>query len=364
MILTLLNTLICPFSRTELELIVFETKQIKNSEYIDTGLLISKDDKYFYPVINSIPRMLPDSLLIFNEILAPHLHRLNETQLKKYNEYFEKSLKLDKNFRHTQKSFSSEWSDLKNGDRAWGRSPEERLNEFVQRLDVNLDRIQNKKILDAGCGHGEIEIALAGQKVELFAVDLSFSVDDIHRRISISETNAIIHLVQANIHYLPFKDDCFDYIFSDGVLHHTPDTKKGFEIISKTLKPGGRSFIMVYSYDHKNKLDILIDRFIKLNKWFFNNLPHRILYIICYSLSPFYWGYLRTYKFFKHGSRRTNRSLKELGLSLFDAFSPKYDWNHSTDEVISWYDEFGYSNMKKTFFNHIGIGISGDRKKK
>ena len=68
------------------------------------------------------------------------------------------------------------------------------------------------------------------------------------------------------------------------------------------------------------------------------------------------------YSFLKKGSRRTNRSLKELGLSLFDAFSPKYDWNHSTSEVITWYNENGYNEMKKTFYNHIGIGIVGKKK--
>jgi len=118
---------------------------------------------------------------------------------------------------------------------------------------------------------------------------------------------------------------------------------------------------MVYSNDNKNKLDILIDKAIKNTKWIFNNLPHRLLYLICYASSPFYWIYLNTYNIIQKGSRRTNRSLKELSLSLFDALSPRFDWVHSKNEVLSWYQEYGFNEMKQTYSTHIGIGVVGTK---
>jgi hypothetical protein len=51
-------------------------------------------------------------------------------------------------------------------------------------------------------------------------------------------------------------------------------------------------------------------------------------------------------------------------LSLFDALSPIYAWHHTTDEVKDWFQDVGYKKVKKTFFNHNGIGIVGKLKNK
>ena len=354
----ILSKLVCPYTQLSFELIIFEEIK-KDIDEVLTGLLIS--EKTVYPIIKGIPRMLPNSAFIFQDIVGLYLHLLTEEQITKYNCYLVNNSLLEKDYKHTQKSFTAEWKAMGNSDRAWGRHPESRLNEFINRLDIHPGDLNNKTILDAGCGHGEIEVALSAYNIELFAIDLSFSVDEVMKRVKDSGSVANIHIIQANVHFLPFKKDFFDFVFSDGVLHHTPDTKKGFESITYGLKSGGKSFIMVYSNDYKNKLDLLIDKFITYNKWFFNNLPHPFLYTICYALSPIYWIYLNTYNIIHKGSRRVNRSLKELGLSLFDAFSPKFDWKHSKEEVISWYKEYGYKDMKLTFFDHIGIGIVGTK---
>lgn len=358
----IVSKLVCPYTYLNLDLVVFEEifDKCKNCKDIILGLFFSK--KTVYPIVNGIPRMLPDSLFIFNDLLIPYLHLLSDDQQTRYSEYLFNNKSLNNDFKHAQKSFSAEWKEMDNSDRAWGRNPETRLKEFIQRLDIEPDDINKKIILDAGCGHGEVEVALAAHDVDLFAIDISFSVDEVRKRILNMNAVATVHVIQANVHFLPFKKSIFDYVFSDGVLHHTPNTKMGFGSISKHLKIGGKCFIMVYSYDYKDKLDIIIDKFIKYNKWFFNNIPHSLLHIICYTLSPFDWIYLRIYNLICKGSRRTNRSLKELGLSLFDAFSPKYDWNHPKVEVLSWYEEFGYDKMKQTFFDHSGIGIVGIKK--
>jgi glycosyltransferase involved in cell wall biosynthesis/ubiquinone/menaquinone biosynthesis C-methylase UbiE len=46
---------------------------------------------------------------------------------------------------------------------------------------------------------------------------------------------------------LPFDDDTFDIVYSNGVLHHTPNTKRAVGEIFRVLKPGGRAIVMVYA---------------------------------------------------------------------------------------------------------------------
>ncbi len=45
----------------------------------------------------------------------------------------------------------------------------------------------------------------------------------------------------------PFEDNSFDIIYSWGVLHHTPDTRRAIEEVYRVLRPGGIARIMVYN---------------------------------------------------------------------------------------------------------------------
>lgn len=46
---------------------------------------------------------------------------------------------------------------------------------------------------------------------------------------------------------LPFEDNEFDVVYSNGVIHHTPNTSQVIQEIYRVLKPGGKAIIMVYA---------------------------------------------------------------------------------------------------------------------
>ena len=46
---------------------------------------------------------------------------------------------------------------------------------------------------------------------------------------------------------LPFADGTFDVVYSNGVIHHTPNTRGVVEEMRRVLKPGGQAIIMVYA---------------------------------------------------------------------------------------------------------------------
>ena len=46
---------------------------------------------------------------------------------------------------------------------------------------------------------------------------------------------------------LPFDDASFDAVYSNGVLHHTPNTRSVVGEISRVLRPGGRAIVMMYA---------------------------------------------------------------------------------------------------------------------
>lgn len=103
--------------------------------------------------------------------------------------------------------------------------------------------LEGKWILDAGCGAGRFaEIALdAGANV--VAIDYSSAVDACWNNLSY---NPKLHVLQADLYALPFKDAVFDYVYSLGVLQHTPNVEQAFKALPRVLKPGGKICVDYY----------------------------------------------------------------------------------------------------------------------
>ena len=124
------------------------------------------------------------------------------------------------------------------------------LNEaaqlFNERLDLNkvsLDLIQGKSVLDGGCGGGRYSGALARLGAgQVEGVDLS------ERNIETATARAReagltnVNFTQGSVLDLPFTDEKFDFVLSNGVLHHTKDPQKGLEEVARDLKSGGILF--------------------------------------------------------------------------------------------------------------------------
>lgn len=356
----LLNILVCPECHSELNLFVLK----ETGEQIELGLLQCIKNKELYPIINFIPRMFEESINYFKGIILEYKDFLPNdiySNLLSYTNY----KKLDIRFKHILKSFTSEWNEFGENFRAWGQDEEERKKLLFKCMDIDEVEIQNTRFLDVGCGNGEVLFGLLNTNLEIFSIDLSYSVDKIQNKLSNMKEKYIlnIHLIQANAHKLPFKDKVFDFVHSAGVLHHTPDTFQGLKSISRTLKIDGKCFIEVYSIENKNlfeKLIYYLDRFIRK---FTVKLPHLVLHILCYIIAPFQLFFLKVLNIF-FNNRYLKRTLRETELSLFDNYSPLFQWHHTTYEVTSWFKSLGYKNIKKTFGNSSCIGLVGTKFKR
>ena len=117
---------------------------------------------------------------------------------------------------------------------AWWR---EYLKPFLPDADI-----QGRLIADIGSRVGEISSALhqAGAR----PVCLDISERSLERCREINPDAAIFH---GNALDLPFADAAFDHVISIGVLHHTPDCRKGFSEAARILAPGGTFLVFLYS---------------------------------------------------------------------------------------------------------------------
>ena len=108
-------------------------------------------------------------------------------------------------------------------------------------------------MLEIGCGAGPYPDICANyyNAKEVIGIDLSRAVDAAYENVG---KNKNVTVIQADLFKLPFKVK-FDTVYSLGVLHHTPDTKKAFFSIANFVKEGGILSIWLYGYYWKRKID-------------------------------------------------------------------------------------------------------------
>lgn len=114
------------------------------------------------------------------------------------------------------------------------------LEQRLVRNGVALADVRDRSVLDSGCGGGRYSAAwrLLGAK-PVVGVDISpINVDDAIRRAELAGLDEI-SFRQGDVLDLPIDANHFDIVFSNGVLHHTTDWKKGVSELLRVLKPGG-----------------------------------------------------------------------------------------------------------------------------
>lgn len=118
--------------------------------------------------------------------------------------------------------------------------------------EMPLSDLSGKKVLEIGCGAGGHSAMFARHGAELTSLDISLdiSLDRVsatRKKLRLLGSKAkTATALQGNAEILLFSDDSFDIVYSNGVLHHTPNTAGAIDEVYRVLRPGGRAAIMLY----------------------------------------------------------------------------------------------------------------------
>jgi 2-polyprenyl-3-methyl-5-hydroxy-6-metoxy-1,4-benzoquinol methylase len=219
--------------------------------------------------------------------------------------------------------------------------------DFRRRTGFEPEDLAGKLVLDVGCGMGRFAEVATRWGARVVGVDLSVAAEVAEENLK--GRQAIFF--QADLFHLPFARESFDYIYSLGVLHHTPDCKAAFEALPGLLKPGGR--IAIWLYSRYNRWYKMSDLYRKLTR----RMPPRLLHNLCYGVVPLYGAHRVLRKIPLVGRAASgflaymvpmsfNPDRKWRVLDTFDWYSPWYQSKHTYEEVFRWFEACGLENLR------------------
>lgn len=103
-----------------------------------------------------------------------------------------------------------------------------------------------ERVLEVGGGMGTDLSQFARHGALVTDLDLSLGHLNLARE-NFSLRGLSGNFLHADAETFPFKDDSFDVVYSNGVIHHTPNTHHVVQEIHRVLKPGGKTIVMVYA---------------------------------------------------------------------------------------------------------------------
>ncbi|MBD0326424.1 MAG: class I SAM-dependent methyltransferase, partial [Pyrinomonadaceae bacterium] len=115
---------------------------------------------------------------------------------------------------------------------------------------MGFNAFAGARLVEIGCGMGTDLLQFARGGAHCTGVDIT------PRSVEISRLHFDLYRMRADFvlsdaERLPFMDESFDVVYSNGVLHHTPGTEAAVREAHRILRPGGVAKVMLY---HRNSL--------------------------------------------------------------------------------------------------------------
>jgi SAM-dependent methyltransferase len=195
-----------------------------------------------------------------------------------------------------------------------------RASPYALLLDRQLPH--TAKIADIGCGTGQLVNFLAlRERRDVTGVDFSSVSLGYARALKERLDLHNLTLLEGDVLDLQLPAEAYDYVFCNGVLHHTGDAKRGFLQVARLVRPGG--YLTVGLYNAYGRLVHGRIRWLSLHA---GPLGQKIAD----------WGVRRMlgdqYESFDQEKKRTWWA---------DQFAHPHETVHSVGEVLAWFDESG-----------------------
>lgn len=317
--LRLLSVLACPVCSGELKFAVLEAYP-RHNEDVEEATLACKSCNREYPVSGGVPRLRPP------DPVASATAK-------------------------TREAFGWEWL------RYPGSLPGDK-ETFLEETMLAPHEFVGKIVLDAGCGMGRYSAVALSLGADVVAVDMSESLQRVVER---AQNEPKLHPVEGDLLCPPFKKGAFDVVYSQGVLHHTANTRTAFKAVAALVKPRGLLSVWLYGKAGRyadfasNPLKpgrdwiarhrrlawwiVLLRHIVSdLVRLFTTRMPVSVVYALCYPLTVL--GLVPGLKWFTYS---VDPRFRVRLIENFDWISPPYQWHHTKEELLKWFADEGFT---------------------
>lgn len=171
----------------------------------------------------------------------------------------------------------------------------------------------NKNILEVGCGTGQLSNYFAiGTNNSVVGLDPTIESVELASKFSKKNNINNVEYVNADIFDDVLNDNFFDFIWCNGVLHHTKNPYRAFEILIKYLKKEG--YVLIGLYNKIGRIRTII------RKYLYKIFGKKLLIFMDPTL------------------RNLKNSPEEQEAWIRDQYMHPIEKLHTLDEVLKWFD--------------------------
>ncbi len=313
-----LDFLCCPVCRSDLSL----DGEITNGNRIKVGRLICDNCSKEYAIKNYVPRFV---------------------QTQAY-----------------ANSFGAQWNAFAKVQLDDQHTVESSLR-FESEIGWSEGQLSDKSIIEIGSGAGRFVDVVSKRNPKLVVgIDVTSAVDAAQNNLMDREN---VFFIQADAFSLPIKNNHFDFVYSIGVLHHTPNPQLAFETMVDTVHNNGDVGlslyeISLYSRPNRNNIKIAtIDLLWALNLWrveLFRTLttrvPDKVMIIYCKTFIPFlhYLNKVPIIGLIRYIFPSTcYRKLPVVWsmVDTMDTYSTKIVHQYRAKDIFQWFLKLGLNNI-------------------
>jgi ubiquinone/menaquinone biosynthesis C-methylase UbiE len=175
-----------------------------------------------------------------------------------------------------------------------------------------------KNVLEVGAGTCQLSLYFSiGTNNNIFALDGAFNSLALGRKFADENNINNVYFINADLFDDIFPDQVFDFIWCNGVLHHTNNPYNGFANSVKKLKKNG--IVLVGLYNRFGRIRTIV------RKYFYKIFGKSFLFIF----DP----YLRTLK------KNHYENIEKINAWISDQYEHPIESLHTYGECIEWFND-------------------------
>lgn len=281
------------------------------------GWLVSEDGLCRYPIRNGIPRFVPESN--YSNNFGMQWNLFAKTQLDSYS------------------------------------GVEISADRFWKATNWSAEELRDKWVLDVGCGSGRFAEVALKSGAQVVALDYSSAVDACRENLKHFPN---LHVVQGDIFHLPFASESFSFVYSLGVLQHTPSPEKAFFSMVPIIKRGGFFCVDCYwrrlsSLFHAKYIFRVRTKYMNHERLFSmleGLVPKMLTLSRIFGRTPIIGKYLKRIvpvADYRGIYPLSSKQLEEWALlDTFDMLAPAYDYPQTKNTLVMWMKKAGFVNIE------------------